>query len=41
MIYLVNPSELIKEKCTTKDFTCTTFCKGVVYPMYGVPPVPL
>lgn len=37
MIYLIEPMELTKDWCTTK-WVCTLFCKGIVYPMYGVPP---
>jgi hypothetical protein len=35
MIYVIEPSELTKDWCTTK---CLTLCKGIMYPCYGVPP---
>jgi hypothetical protein len=32
MVYLIDPKDLFGNKA------CTFFCKGVAFPMYGVPP---
>jgi hypothetical protein len=34
MIYLIDPEELTVGWCPIK---CATLCKGIAYPMYGVP----
>lgn len=35
MIYLIDPKDVTNQACI---LYCGTRCKGVVYPLYGVPP---
>jgi hypothetical protein len=38
MTFIIDPMDLTVGWCPIK---CATLCKGIVYPMYGVPPGPV
>ncbi len=37
MVYLINPTELLKGECTVYFFPCPTVCLDVAHPLYGIP----